>query len=378
MPNGYAVPLLRGISAVTRENPARKLSPLGFLQMVLSSTDGSAELNSNNVNGHSRDLNVKFRRRILESQVKDNANGCSDGITHGYDEFALPALQTRAISLWVPLSQIRQYEQDTSAWVGLGTVANPQGKVTRVMREMYELMVDTGQALLKSINTVLVTQMGTSFGVNTVTANNAARALSFSLGTTGMNDALVQMIADWRENELMDQVMIVGNGPFANYDLIRQILSGQASAQGISQAALANMIPRVWFDKDTRTVWGANHVGVFERGSVHFLHRLANAGNFATDLGNSSFFTMTLPVSEYSSVSVENLDRLTLDVQVKEFDCATDLEINGEVTNTGGPGILITLSKQFTLFTKPTNLYQAADPLFGTNGTLRYNITATP
>lgn len=377
MANGYATPLLTHISAVAGTNPAKKLAPLGMLSMVLNSIDGSTQLlNSRDEMGHHNDLKVKFRRRVLESAVLDTAPDCENGATPFYDEFSLPSLLYRTYQLWVPDTLIRQYTKDTSDFVVMDNgVANIR-KQTNAMKEVYEMFIEGGGAVLKSINRSLVTQMATQFGVNTVTGSAATRALSFSLGTTGMNDAMVQLIADWRENEFAESVQIVGNGAFANYDLIRQIITSQANAQGLSQAALANMIPKVYFDKDTRSVWGANQCGVFEKGSVHLLTRNEYAGSFGRTIANSTFFTMALPVNEYS-VPVDNLDKLLFDVQVKEFDCATTLTINGQSVTTTGPGVLINLSKQFKLFTKPGNLFEAADPLYGANGTLRYTLTAT-
>lgn len=377
MANGYATPLLTHISAVAGTNPAKKLAPLGMLSMVLNSMDGSTQLlNSRDDMGHHRDLTVKFRKRILESAVLDTAPDCENGSTPVYYEFGLPSLLYRTYQLFVPDTLIRQYTKDTSAFVVMDNgVANIR-KQTNAMNEVYEMFIEAGGAVLRSINKSLVTQMATQFGVNTVTGSAATRALSFALGTTGMNDAMVQLISDWRENDFNDSVQIVGTGPFANYDLIRQIISTQANAQGLSQAALANMIPKVYFDKDTRSVWGANQCGVFEKGSVHLLTRNEYEGSFGRTIANSTYFTMALPVNEYS-VPVENLDKLLFDIQVKEFDCATDLTINGAAVTTSGPGVLINISKQFKLFTKPGNLYESADPLYNTNGTLRYTITGS-
>jgi hypothetical protein len=375
MANGYATPLLTGITAIAGTNPAKKLSPLGMLSMVLTSMDGSTQLlNSRDEMGHRRDLTVKYRKRVLESAVSDQGMNCDTGATPAYSEFGLPSFLNRTYQLWVPDSLIRQYLKDVSEFVTMNNGVPNIRKQTNAMKEVYDMFIEGGGAVLRSINKSLVTIMATQFGVNTVTGSNASRALSFELGTTGMNDAMVQLISDWRENEFNDSVMMVGNGAFANYDMIRQIMSSQASAQGISQASLANMIPKVYFDKDTRAVWGANQIGVFEKGSVHLLSRNDYAGNFGRTIANSTFFTMALPANEYNGIPVENLDKLLFDVQVKEFDCPQTLTINGLSTTTDGPGVLININKKYNLFTKPGNIYDAADPLFGTNGTLRYTL----
>jgi hypothetical protein len=385
MADGYNVPILRHISQVNKINPAKKIAPLGMLSAVLSNQDSSAQLinSDRDESGHRKELKVKYRKRVLESAVSDGPADCNGGATPVYHEFGFPAMLQNTYQLFVPINLLRQYQKDCSDHITLnGAVPVDIKKQTNVMKEMYEMLVEGGQAILKRINTRLVTLMSTQFGVNTVTGNNATRALSFQLGTTGMQDAMVQLISDWRENELDDAVFMVGNGHFSNYDLIKKIMSNMPNDQGVNQSALANLMPKVYFDKDTRAVWGANQVGVFEKGSVHFLTYNDYQGNFRQSVANSDFFTMALPINEYvgtmySPMPNENLDKLLFDVQVKEFDCAQDLLINGVLTNTGGPGVLISLNKKWNLFTKPTSLYETADPLFGTNGTLRYTITGT-
>ena len=377
MANGYCTPILTHIEALASCNPAKKLSPLGFTQMLLCCMDGSVTtLNDQYDGGHVRPVTVKYRTRPTESQVSDTPSACDMGVTPSYNEFTTPALLYREYHLYVPDSLIRQYCKDTSEFVKLDSNSNAvMSEQTSVMKEVYEMLVEGGGALLRSINRALVTQAATSFGINTVTGVNTTRALSFSLGTTAMADAMVQLMTDWRENELCDDVCMVGNGAFANFDLIKEIFSKGPSNQGIDQSRLAGMMPQVWFDKDTRSIWGNNQVGVFEKGSLALLTRNQYAGNFARPLANSNFFTMALPVNEYCCPQ-DCLDKMIFDVQIKEFDCPTSLTINGVVT-TVGPGVLIIMSKQFSLFAKPTNLYDATDPLYGTNGALRYTITGT-
>lgn len=376
MANGYCLPILTHIEALTNSNPAKKLSPLGFTQMVLCCMDGSVTpLNDGNADGHTKELAVKYRKRPLESDVSDEASACDTALTKFYNEFTLPSMLYREYAIFVPDSLIRQYCKDSSDYVKLNADNNAvMQKETSVMKEVYDMLVEGGGAILKSINKGLVTQMSTQFGINVVTGNNNAVALDFALGTNVMQDALIRLMTDWRENEICDSVCMVGNGPFANLDLVKAMFSGN-NDQGIDQGKLANMLPSVNFDKDTRTVWGNNQIGVFEKGSLALLTRNKYVGNFARPLGTSNFFTMALPVNEYNCPQ-DCLDKLIFDVQVKEIDCPTSMNINGEDV-TVGPGILIVLSKEFNLFVKPSNLYEAADPLFGTNGTLRYTITNT-
>lgn len=376
MANGYALPILQHIAALAGTNPARKLSPLGFLQMLLSRMDDSVKWSQQYKDGHETSLKVKFRRRPLKSQVRDTESNCDQAASPSYEEFDVPNLVHREVSFWLSNAQIRQYSTDASQLVKINPASGAAElqRETQVMKEVYDLFIEYGAVLLAAINEALVTQMATQFGNNVVTGSNAARALTFSLGTVGMQDALVQLMTDWRENELGDDVGIVGHGPFANLEMIKKFYSQMPNQQGFNMAAMAQGLPNVWYDKDAKAIWGANQVGVFAKGSVHLLTRNLYTGNFAGKLANSSFFTMALPVNELT-VPQQFLDRLLFDVQIKEVDCPTEIEVNG-VPTTVREGVIVFLKKKFSLFTLP-EMYQAGDPLFGTNGNLRYQITAT-
>jgi hypothetical protein len=369
MPNGFAPALLRHISTIGGTNPSKRLAVLGMLAAVLSVQDGGAKISQNFEQGHQRDLIVKYRKRVLTSAVANTPGGCLVGNTPTYDEITMPALDYREYSLFVPDTLIRQYETDASRMVAV-----PGSQPTSAMSEVYDMLMDGANAVLRSINTSLVTSLSTNFGVNTVTGVNTARALSFSLGTTGMNDAMVQLLSDIRDNELKDNVTIVGNGALSNYDMIRQIMNGN-NTQGLSQSALSNLIPKVYYDKDTRSILGNNQVAVIEEGACQLITRNLYTGTFGGKHGTSTFMTMALPVSEFGG-KVENLQNLLFDVQIKEIDCPQTMTINGISTNVG-KGVLITLSKYYKLFTMPTNMDAAGDPLAGSNGILRYAMTAT-
>ncbi len=373
---GYAQPILKHIAAMAGYNPAKKLAPLGFLQMLLSRMDDSVKWSQQYEGGHETSLKVKHRKRPLKSEVRDAESGCDVASNPAYDEFTVPGLNHHEVSFHLTNAQIRQYTKDASEWVKLN---NQSGQFllereTTVMKEVYDLFIEYGATLLAKINETLVTQMATAWGVNTVSGDANATALTFSLGTVAMQDALIQLMTDWRENEMVDDIAIVGNGPFANLDLVKKFYSSMANQQGFNMAAVNSFLPNIFFDKDTRAIWGANQVGVFAKGSVHLLTRNMYEGNFAGHLANSTFFTMALPVNELV-VPQPFLDRLLFDVQIREVDCPTEIDLNG-VPTTIKEGVVVFLKKKFALYTLP-ELYRAGDPLEGTNGTLRYEITAT-
>jgi hypothetical protein len=376
MATGYALPILQHIAAMAGSNPARKLSPLGFLQMILSRMDDSAKWSQQYKDGHETSLKVKFRRRPLKTEVRDTESNCDIASNPAYEEFTVPGLLHREVSFHLTTAQIRQYTSDASQYVKLNPIDGGRTleRETSVMKEVYDLFIEYGAVLLASINEALVTQMSTSFGDHLATSTNAATALNFKLGTIALQDAMVQLMADWRTNEMGDDVAIVGNGVFANLDLVKKFYSSMANDQGVNMQALANAFPNTFFDKDTAAIWGADRVGVFEKGSVHMLTRNMYEGNFSGHLANSTYFTMALPVNELT-VPQPYLDRLKFDVQIQEVDCPREIDLNG-VPTTVSEGVIVFLKKKFSLFTLP-EMYQEGDPLVGTNGTLLYHITAS-
>lgn len=370
------MPILKGITAMGLNNPATKIRPLGFLQMLLSRMDDSVQWSDNYKDGHETQLKVKFRNRPLESEVRDNEDGgCDVASNPAYNEFTVDALQHREVSFHLTNSQIRQYTADASKLVTIDQTSGVVNlaKPTQIMQEVYSLFIEYGNALFGSINKALVTQQSTRWGLNTVTASAAARALTFNLSSVAMQDALITLMTDWRENEMTDDVAYVGSGPFANLDLLKKFYSTMPNAQGFNMAALNNSLNSVWFDKDARSIWGADQIGMFAKGSVHLLTRNMWEGSFAQKLANSTFFNMALPIQD-QVLPLQFLDRMKFDVQIKEVDCPTEIDLNG-VPTTIKEGVVVFLKKKFTLFNIP-ELFNAADPLYGTNGTLRYTISA--
>lgn len=375
MANGYCTSILAHIEALAGTNPAKKLPVLGFLNAILSNMDGSVKeqpINQGNEMGHTRPLVVKYRKRGTIDEVSDTES-CDASTSPVYNEFTLPSLLYRQISFWLPDATIRQYCKDVSEKVKISGDAAVMDGDTAVMREIYDLLVEKGGTLLQAVNQALVTQMSTQFGTNIVTGNNNATPLTFNLGSNAMQDAFVRLMSDLSDNEMTRNITIVGNGPFTSIEDIRRWFANAAADNGINKAQMLADIPRIWKDNSTKTIWGANQIGVFEKGSIHLMSQNNYEGSFARKLANSTLFTMSLPVEEYN-IQQEFLRKLRFDVQLREIDCPTQINIDGTPT-TVSEGVEVILKWRGNLFVKPEELFDAADPLFGTNGTLRYSIT---
>ena len=377
MANGYCTPLLAHMEALSGNNPAKKLSPLGFTKAVLSSMDDSvsAELNQQYEAGHQRGISVAYRERPLESVVSTTPSGCESAVTPAKKEFILPDMLYREVSFYMSDSLIRQYCKDSSECVKLNASgASEMNGDTSAMREVYDMLVEYGGVLMQSVNKALVTQAAIGFGKNIVSGLTTARNLEFTLGSNGMQDAFISLMADLRENEITNEVVMVGNGPFANLDLIRKWFANAAADNGINKANMMASFPGVFYDKDTKTIWGEDQIGVFEKGSLALISHNKYVNSFARRLGSSEFFSMALPVQEYG-VPQQYLDKLMFDVQIREIDCPQNMNINGTANTKVEQGVQVILSKRFSLWQRPATLYAAGDPLVGTNGALRYTIS---
>lgn len=383
MANGYCPSILLHLAALGGCDTAKKLHPTGFLSAVLSTMDDSASvvLNDQFANGHSRVSAVKYRKRPLASAVQDGMVACDVSNTSPYSEFAPVSTITKSYPLFIDYATLRQYCADASNPVNItktsdGTVnLNNQ---TRVMQEVYDLILSGATALVKSINIALVTAMSTRFGENVTTGLATPKALTFGLGANGMSDAFVTLMADARENEICDTdgITLVGSGPFANLDLIRKWFGDCCADNGINKAAMMNSFPNVFYDKDAATIWGANQIGMFEKGSVALVNYPQYVRGFAGSFGKSQLFNMRLPVADMCCPQ-PFLDRLAIDVQIIENDCPQEMTLDGGAAATAGMGVNVILSWTGALFVRPTTLYATGDPLADTNGTLRYTITAT-
>lgn len=376
MPNGFCPALLMHVSALAGCDPSKRLSPQGFLQAVLKTMDGSAEIGAGYDGGHVRPLTVWYRERPLASTTLDTMPDCATASMTPRKEFAPPSVITKSRSFWVPMDTIRQYCQDASQYISItGAQTSSMNQQTRVMREVYDILLAEAGALVSSIDLALVTQMSTQFGKNVTTGDSLAKPLDFVFENNGMNKALFEIITDMRENEFCDfgNVSFVGTGPFINMELFRDWWGNCCSASGMNVGRAIESFPNMFFDKNSRAVWGQDIVGVFENGSVSLINAPKYVGNFAGRIGNSEYFTLKFPVNEFCCPQ-QYLDRLTIDVQIKEFDCNPMLAINGAPAAAQGPGVMVMLSWTGSLFVRP-DMYQAGDPLDGTNGTLKYEIS---
>jgi hypothetical protein len=247
---------------------------------------------------------------------------------------------------------------------------------TAMMAEHYDLFIEHANILLKAVNDELVAEMATKFGKNITIQSSLGKVININRNgqTLNLNDGVISLLQDLRDNEICDDPCVVGGGLFSAYDMVKL-------AQGITQAGIDASrlpLPFFWYDRSTQDVWGQDTIGVFAKGSAKFMSYNKYLGAFAGQKGNSIFFTVPFPVNEFTGCTdmLQCLRDLRIDVQMKYIDCPTVIEVGGEQV-TVNRGWQVILSKEFQLWVHPddTNEYAAGDPLYGTNGTLLYYVT---
>jgi hypothetical protein len=371
MANGYCPALLRHIEDVAGGNsPGRKMHISGFTKMLFCCQNSSVSPINDGLqsNSHRRTLTVVYRERPTLDVVQDE-DTCDVNRIPVKKEWTLPNLLHKQTSFFIPDDEIKQYCDEFSQSVAVGQPA------TTMMREHYNLFVESANILLKAINQELVTEMAAQFGNNTTTGGAGGKVININRAGQQMqlNDGIIALLSDLRDNELCDEPCIVGGGNFSAYDIAR--MASCCSSAGVDAGRLG--LPPFWFDKDTQDIWGANTIGVFAKGSVKFISYNKYLGAFGGVKGNSIFFTAPFPVDEFAGCAdmLQCLRDLRLDVQMRYIDCPTQITVNGA----GDPvtvnrGWQVILSKDFQLWAQPLNAYAAGDELESTNGTLLYYV----
>lgn len=369
MATGFCPALLESIDNIAGQNaPGNKLQITGFLAALFCCQNSTVSpLNNVFDGGHTRPMTVKYRQRALASQVQTE-DDCDVNKIPAYAEWTVPSVSHLQHSQFLDDATIQQYCIDASMTRTTG--APP----TQVMMEVYSLIKDSAQAVLKKMNQTLVTSMATQFGENTTTGSTAAKVINISSNTDNLNlsNGIVDMLRDLQENEICGDPCIVGGGLFAAFNIAQ--VAACCSQAGFDMSRIG--LPRFFFDKDTQSIWGANNIGVLAPGSVKLLSRNKYQGAFAGQRGTSFFTTFALPINEFGCNVDECLRDLIFDLQLKYIDCPTVVTVNG-VNTTVNRGWQLIVSKEFALWVQPTTGYASGDPLQDTNGTLRYQISNT-
>lgn len=368
MANGFAEALLVHLDALYADPtkaPSRKITPPGYLKMLLQSARPNIISDGREVNGHIRDVRVKYQTRGTEAIVSDEDN-CDIDIIPVYEEVLVNNMLFRKIGLFIPDETIRKYEEDASRMVSSG------GFPTQLMKETLDSIIKKAAGLVNSINAALLAEQVTNFGVHVETGTAAAVAINLPLDRTqnDLSEGMSGLISRIINNELdPNDVSMVGNGLMLNY--MQQQAAKSYDQAGVNTAL--EFLPRFFWDPRTATVWGANQFGIFERDAVQLIEMDQFVGGFQGKKGTSDFFNAPLPLVDSLG---ESLQSMNFDMQLRYLDCPTEIVVD-YTTQTVQRGYLLTVSKTFQQFNVPDNAYEDDDRLTGSNGTLRFVATNT-
>ena len=360
--------LLQSKDVFLNATPSRKITPRGFLSMLLANTQPVVDTNLQAPGGQQRPVTIKYRTRVPAGQ-SSQTDDCQINAIPVYNEATIPSMLFRKYSIHIDDNTIAHYEKEAADSIAIGKPA------TNVVNEIWEAIIEAANGLFADINGDLVTAQASNFGVNVnniVSGHpvNTAYAMNFPLSTTTNNFTygMTQVIADLADNEVaIDNCVIVGNGLIHNYYL-QQPAKG-TGADGLNTSRLA--LPDFFYDPSTISGWGASQFGIFEKNAT----QLVNINNFAGfpsgDKLTTILGTITLPVVD--SLGGGQLQSFKFDFQVKYIDCPQAITLEGADTTTNvGRGWVFTLMATYNLFNLPANAYASGDRLSGVNGTFRY------
>ncbi len=313
--------------------------------------------------------------RTTTSQVS-TTDTCSVDFVPAYLETTVSVDNVAQTGVWVSDDVVRQYCEDASRTVAIGQPA------TQLMTEHLNSVLHAMNGIYQKMENVLTA--GVTWGDHVATGSNAAVTVNIEQDGT-LNDlatGLTKLLLDAETNEFCGAPYMVGPlGSKMHAYSLQNKYKALATAEGWDPAMLAaNAGFAFYASGQAASTWGnANALGMFAPGSAHLLERLDNVGSFAGQRGSSFFTTIIDPRTQCWTPN--GLSNIQFDLQVKYIDCPDDLgRLNGggaidPTELTAARGYALIIKKRYGLFQTPTNAFDAADRMAGSNGALLYTIT---
>lgn len=350
---GVAQAFLTNVNLIAQQNdPQTKVTPVGFLQMLMANNAKYEITNLAKVQaGTDRVIKLRYQQRGLESDVSAD-DDCETPISPEWKESELKTSQFSKIGIYISDEQMRKYEEEATQTLAAGTPTAP------LMRGLYETVIVKLNGLIQKIDNNLLSAQATAWGKNIAAGDSNARPVAFG-SSLSMEDGIVKLLADAQANEIVGDLLFCGNGAINSYYLLNGLKLG-LDAKGFGQANL-----KFYNDVNSVSKWGNNHFGAFAQGLVGFVDWNKNVGSYAGTRGGSMFFSLPIPVELANGA----LTSLTLDAQLKYEDCPI---LDSEGNKVADRGYKLILSKNYGLWNAPTDMFAAGDRLSGFNGALHY------
>lgn len=361
---GFCRDLLQSMKEITKDaTPQYKIQPNGFTGMLLQDMSPGV-IKNDSYNGHFKTVVVKKKQRFIRADT-DTAESCTNTLVPSYTEDTVSVANIRQLSFHINDEVIAEYCDEASRSVSVGKPP------TSMMLEFIDTIMAAGDALLDGVEFDLVTLLSTRFGVNRRTGLSTAATININKDSTinPLDDGITQILTDFKRNQMSGRPKVVGGGLMLNY--ILQQFAKQADQSGLDSKIMAGALD-FWYSEEMAAVLGANHIGVFEKDAVQLVEYLRYQGFKAGEKpGGSVFGVLPLPMQTANGVTP-----VKFDFQLRYNDCPATFTdaYTGASLGELPKGYNLILSKQFGLYTIPTNAYKAADVLTGNRGSLRYVI----
>jgi len=312
---------------------AKKRSKLGYIEALASplNTRGQRQLPTQQ-GSKKRVVEVRWRQRSTESDIEESKSGtCTSTDFPDFNSELFEVSKEVERKFALNTSEFKAVCEGRSEFIG----------------ETLELTFD---ALARKINSALLTEQLTNFGINIASGSAATTSVTvFPAATGAPNAAALQTLMLEYEitNEMAGAPIWVGGGNI--YKFWKTLQVGCCNDAGVNMLDLSNSLGYAPFvDTMVDSVIGTNQFIVMEPQSVQFVPFNDYVGEDATSSGTSvARGTIT-----------DSKTGITYDLKVLQDDCSDNW--------------IVIINLNYDIFFQPGEAFSANDHLYGTNGTLRY------
>ena len=330
--------MVKSIGAIAGSNdPQIKIDPVGFLEMLL---DYSPQIQQPEVrDGECRDLRIRYMPRACDSTF--DTYTCDADPMGGWKEQVIPSLHLTGASVRIDFSTLCKLQREA---MQPEMVGNPAAEGWRILWAVMRTKIND---ILATMDKYLLAQQNLAWGNNVAydPVTNDAQTISFSK-TQGMTDGIVRLITDAQTNNITaTNFPIVGNGAVNNFQIWNQLKSS-TDFMGFSRQSL-----NVYNDIYSTSIWGVNHFGVFEPGTIGLIQISKYGSMVQRDWGDQFYFSFPVQLSSGRT--------LWFDAMLKRDGCPE-------------PALNLIISKNYQLWNMPNDVYNTCDRMSGYNGSLHY------
>jgi len=317
---------------------AKKRSKLGYLEAINSPLNMSGQMQLPVQQGSKRRIvEIRWRQRAIESQIEETLSGtCTSTDFPDFNSELFEVTKNVERKFALNSTEFKLVCEGRSEFIN----------------ETIELTYD---AMARKINSALLTEQLTNFGINIASGSSASTSVTVFPAATGAPNAaaLQTLMAEYDlDNEMVGNPIWIGGGNI--YRFWKTLQQACCNDGGVNMLDLSNSLGYAPFaDTMVDSVIGSNQFIVMEPQSVQFVPFNDYVGEDATSSGTSvARGTIT-----------DSKTGITYDIKVLQDDCADNW--------------VVILRLNYDIFFQPGEAFHADDHLFGTNGTLRYTAAAS-